>query len=159
MSGPTIAAVISTYNSPEYLRRVLAGFASQSDLPDQLIVADDGSTEETARVVTEFAARAPFPVRHVWHEDRGFRLAEIRNRAIAAAIAEYLVFTDGDCIPHPCFIRDHRKICRRGHFVTGKRMLIGKELAPDRAVLPRRRGRRAPGARASPGSTRRGCKE
>ncbi len=128
-SSPSIAAIVSTYNAPEYLRRVLDGYGSQSRLPDELIVADDGSTGETARVVDAFARQAPFAVRHVWHEDLGFRLAEIRNRAIAAATADYLLFTDGDCIPHPDFVKDHGRMMRTGSFVTGKRMLIGQALS------------------------------
>ena len=128
-SSPSIAVIVSTYNSPEYLRRVLEGYRNQIRLPDELIVADDGSTGETARVVEAFAGKAPFAVRHVWHEDLGFRLAEIRNRAIAAATAEYLIFTDGDCIPHPDFVKDHGRIMRTGSFVTGKRMLVGQELS------------------------------
>ncbi|MDD2501566.1 MAG: glycosyltransferase family 2 protein [Geobacter sp.] len=129
-SKPSIAAIISTYNSPEYLRRVLEGYRAQSRHPDELIVADDGSKSDTARVVATFANDAPFIVRHVWHEDEGFRLAEIRNRAISAATADYLLFTDGDCIPHPDFVRDHRRTMRAGSFVTGKRMLVGQSLSP-----------------------------
>lgn len=125
-----IGVIISTYNSPGYLRRVLAGYAGQRRLPDELIVADDGSTDETAAVVREFSATASFPVRHVWHEDTGFRLAEIRNKAIAAASAEYLVFTDGDCIPHPAFLADHEQGARPGSFMTGKRMLVGQGISP-----------------------------
>ena len=127
----SIAAIVSTYNSPAYLRRVLQGYRTQQRHPDELIVADDGSTGETARVVEEFARSAPFAVRHVWHEDRGFRLAEIRNRAILAASAEYLVFSDGDCIPHPRFIGDHLSALQSGSFVTGKRMLVGRELSSE----------------------------
>lgn len=128
-TNTSIAVIVSTYNSPEYLRRVLDGYRAQSSYPNELIVADDGSTDETARVVANFAHTAPFAVRHVWHEDRGFRLAEIRNRAVAAASADYLVFTDGDCIPHPCFIEDHLLALETGCFVTGKRMLVGKALS------------------------------
>lgn len=127
--SPSIAVIISTYNSPDYLRRVLEGYGAQRRLPDELIVADDGSTGETATVVEQFAAQVPFVVRHIWHEDQGFRLAGIRNRAIQAATAEYLVFTDGDCIPHPCFLEDHGRAQQAGCFMTGKRMLIGKELS------------------------------
>jgi glycosyltransferase involved in cell wall biosynthesis len=128
-SEPSIAVIISTYNAPEYLRRVLEGYCDQSSHPDELIVADDGSTDETARVVEQFAKKAPFVVRHVWHEDLGFRLAEIRNRAIAAATADYLLFTDGDCIPHSRFVEDHGRMMRQGSFVTGKRMLVGQGLS------------------------------
>ncbi|MBC7963157.1 MAG: glycosyltransferase family 2 protein [Steroidobacteraceae bacterium] len=128
-SKPSIAVIISTYNSPEYLRRVLECYLLQSRLPDELIVADDGSTDETARIVANFSKGAPFAVRHIWHEDLGFRLAEIRNRAISAATADYLLFSDGDCIPHPRFVEDHGRMMRKGSFVTGKRMLIGQELS------------------------------
>ena len=130
-SDNTIAVIISTYNSPDYLRRVLEGYRTQTRYPDELIVADDGSTDETARVVREFSASAPFKVQHVWHEDTGFRLAEIRNKAIAASTADYIVFSDGDCIPHPCFIEDHGRAIRSGCFVTGKRMLLRKNLSRD----------------------------
>jgi glycosyltransferase involved in cell wall biosynthesis len=127
----SIAAIVSTYNSPVYLRRVLEGYCRQSRYPDELIVADDGSTPDTAEVVEAFVRKAPFAVRHVWHEDRGFRLAEIRNRAIEAATADYLVFSDGDCIPHPSFIADHAAARQPGSFVTGKRMLVGQEYSAD----------------------------
>ena len=126
----SIAVIVSTYNSPEYLRRVLEGYRVQIRHPDELIVADDGSTDETARLVADFAQSAPFAVRHIWHEDHGFRLAEIRNQAVAAASADYLVFTDGDCIPHPCFIVDHLRALKSGCFVTGKRMLVSRALSP-----------------------------
>lgn len=127
----TIAAIVSTYNSPDYLRRVLQGYCNQVRYPDELVVADDGSTVDTAQVVHEFARSAPFAVRHVWHEDRGFRLAEIRNKAILTASADYLVFSDGDCIPHPCFIGDHESALKPGSFVTGKRMLVGRESSAE----------------------------
>lgn len=130
-SKKTIAVIISTYNSPEYLRRVLEGYRAQKRYPDELIVADDGSTYETARVVREFAQNAPFKVQHVWHEDNGFRLSEIRNKAITSSTADYIVFSDGDCIPHPCFIEDHSRAMRNGCFVTGKRMLLRKNLSRD----------------------------
>jgi len=98
-------------------------------MPDEIIVADDGSTSETASIVREFAGVAPFKVCHVWHEDMGFRLAEIRNKAISAATSEYLIFSDGDCIPHPRFVGDHANAISQGCFVTGKRMLVNKNLS------------------------------
>jgi glycosyltransferase involved in cell wall biosynthesis len=125
----SIAVIISTYNSPDYLRRVLEGYRTQMLYPVELIVADDGSTDETARVVREFAANTPFKVQHIWHEDNGFRLAEIRNKAIAASTSDYIIFSDGDCIPHPCFVEDHSRAVRAGCFVTGKRMLLRENLS------------------------------
>lgn len=119
-----IAVVVTTYNRPLVLERVLLAYLSQDDLDIELKVADDGSTEETRRVVEHFAARAPFPVEHVWHQDAGFRAGAIRNRAVAATDADYVVFTDGDCVPLPGFVAGHRALAERGWFVAGNRLLL-----------------------------------
>ncbi|MCA9013920.1 MAG: glycosyltransferase, partial [Planctomycetaceae bacterium] len=98
-----LAVIITTYNWPAALEAVLAGYLSQKRPPDELIVADDGSTQETRTVIDAFREQAPFPVKHVWHADEGFRAGAIRNRAIQNSGADYIVFTDGDCIPAPWF--------------------------------------------------------
>jgi glycosyltransferase involved in cell wall biosynthesis len=128
---PTVGVIISTYNSPHYLKRVLEGYLFQRCAPDELIVADDGSTQETAEVVEQFRQRAPFPVLHVWHEDAGFRLSKIRNEAIKASSAHYLIFSDGDCLPHPEFVGDHRQAAQQGCFVAGKRMLLSERVSAE----------------------------
>jgi glycosyltransferase involved in cell wall biosynthesis len=119
-----ISVVVTTYNRPDALERVLSAYLSQADHDFELRVADDGSTEDTRRVVERFAARAPFPVHHAWHEDDGFRAAAIRNRALAATTADYVVFTDGDCVPLPGFIAGHRALAEPGWFVAGNRLLL-----------------------------------
>ena len=130
MSDKTIITVIvSTYNSPAYLERVLQAYSHQTQFPDELLIADDGSTAETAVLVANFAHSAPFAVHHIWHEDNGFRKAEIHNKAISAAKGNYIIFTDGDCIPHPKFVRDHIAAIKSGCFVIGKRMLVNKALS------------------------------
>jgi glycosyltransferase involved in cell wall biosynthesis len=120
------AVVITTYNRPDALALVLEGFFAQSTLDFSVLIADDGSTGETRRVVEAYAARAPFGLRHVWHEDRGFRAAAIRNRAVAASDADYIVFTDGDCIPSRDFVAAHRRLAERGWFLAGNRMLLSR---------------------------------
>ncbi len=125
----TIALLISTYNSPEYLRLSLDSVLRQSVMPDEVLVADDGSAEPTAQVVREFSAVAGIPVKHVWHEDKGFRLAAIRNKGIAAAVSDYIIQIDGDIILHPDFVKDHKRFARKGSFVTGSRTLLSKELS------------------------------
>jgi glycosyltransferase involved in cell wall biosynthesis len=124
---PTVAVIISTYNAPEYLAKVLDGYLGQSRLPDELIVGDDGSDSCTAEVVSAFASKAKFPIRYVWQEDCGFRVAKIRNKAVKTSSAEYLIITDGDCVPHKRFIEDHIRVMRPGYFVQGKRMLVSKQ--------------------------------
>lgn len=119
-----IAVVVTTYNRPDALAAVLAAYAEQTDRGFDLIVADDGSSEDTGALVRGFAARAPVPVAHVWQPDRGFRAAAIRNRAVAACDADYVVFTDGDCIPSPAFVARHRALAEPGWFVAGNRVLL-----------------------------------
>jgi glycosyltransferase involved in cell wall biosynthesis len=121
-----VSVIITTYNASDYLRRVLDAYLYQTRLPDEVVVADDGSTTDTADVVEQFRKVAPFGVQHVWHEDQGFRAAKIRNEAIKASRMKYLVFTDGDCIPHRCFVADHINLAHAGWFVQGKRMLISE---------------------------------
>ena len=122
----TIAVIVSTYNAHEYLAKVLDGYLGQTRPPDELLVADDGSDSRTAETVSAFASRARFPIRHVWQEDRGYRPARIRNEAVKATSAEYIIFTDGDCVPHRCFVEDHIRVMQPGCFVQGKRMLVSK---------------------------------
>jgi glycosyltransferase involved in cell wall biosynthesis len=122
----SIAVIITTYNSPDYLSRVLEAYLLQTQLPDELIVADDGSTGETCAVIEEFKLTAPFPVKHIRHEDLGFRAAKIRNEAVKECSSKYLIFSDGDCIPHREFVADHSAVAEQGFFVQGKRMLVRK---------------------------------
>ena len=121
-----IAVIVTTYNRPDALAAVLEGYAQQSDSGFGLIVADDGSTADTAELVQRFAARAPFEVSHVWQEDQGFRAAAIRNRAVAAARAEYIIFTDGDCVPSRTFVHQHRRLAEPGWFLSGNRVLLSE---------------------------------
>ena len=119
-----IAVVVTTYNRSDALTAVLEAYGAQSDRDFELIVADDGSSDDTASVIASFRERLPFPVTHLWQEDRGFRAAAIRNRAAARSTAEYLVFTDGDCIPPVSFVRRHRQLAEPGYFVAGNRILL-----------------------------------
>ncbi len=118
------AIIATTYNRPDALAAALAGYQAQRDAEFELLVADDGSTGDTRRVVDEFKARAKFPVAHVWHEDQGFRAAAIRNRALAVTRADYIIFSDGDCVPAQHFVAQHQRLAERGWFVAGNRVLL-----------------------------------
>jgi glycosyltransferase involved in cell wall biosynthesis len=119
-----ISLIITTYNRPDALAAVLEGCLKQTDANFEVIIADDGSTEETATLVADYAACAPFPIRHTWQEDRGFRAAAIRNRALAATDADYIIFIDGDCVPPPDFVSSHRRLAERGWFLSGNRLML-----------------------------------
>jgi len=117
-----VSVVLLTYNWPEALERMLEGLARQSQLPYEVIVADDGSTAETAALVQRLAASFPVPLRHVWQEDHGFRAARARNRGIAASRGDYVILLDGDMLVHPHFIADHLMLAERGFFLQGGRI-------------------------------------
>lgn len=137
----TVSLIISTYNWPDALRLCLGSVMHQCQLPDEIIIADDGSGEPTRRVVEEFGHLSRVPFHHVWHEDKGFRLAEIRNKAIVAAKGDYIMQIDGDLILHDHFVADHKAMAERGCFVSGTRgmvseactlKLLGKPFSPLR---------------------------
>jgi glycosyltransferase involved in cell wall biosynthesis len=121
-----ISVIVSTYNRADALDAVLRALSRQSDRNFEIVVADDGSGASTRHVVRDWIARGS-PVKHVWHEDRGFRLAEIRNLGIRASAGRYVVFLDGDCIARREFIAAHRRLAEAGWFVTGNRMLLSHD--------------------------------
>jgi glycosyltransferase involved in cell wall biosynthesis len=119
-----LALVVTTFDRPDALAAVLASIDAQQDPPDELIIADDGSGPETRAVIEQHFARHAATGRHVWQPHEGFRLTRLRNVAIAATTAEYLVFIDGDMVLHPDFIADHRRLARPGWFTQGVRVLL-----------------------------------
>ena len=123
-----ISVVVATYNREDALDAVLRGLSRQTDRRFEVLIADDGSGPATADVVAQWSARAAFPLAHVRHEDRGFRLAEIRNRAILRSAGALCIFLDGDCIPRPGFVAAHRRLAAPGWFVAGNRILLGQAL-------------------------------
>lgn len=126
-----ISIIVATYNRPDALDAVLRSLSAQTDRDFEIIVADDGSGAETGRLVGTWVNRTSIAVKHVWHEDKGFRLAEIRNRAIRVSDGSYCIFLDGDCLARPGFVAAHRALARPGWFVTGSRLLLSRELTAE----------------------------
>ncbi len=123
--------IIAFYRNLQFLRMVLAGFARQSLQDFEIVIADDGSSQAVVEEVHAMMARSPYEMRHVWQEDRGFRKNRILNKAVLAADSEYLIFTDGDCVPHPEFVREHyvnrqAKVCLAGRRVDLSARITGK---------------------------------
>jgi glycosyltransferase involved in cell wall biosynthesis len=119
MDSMEVSVIVTTYNLPQWLEKVIWGFAVQTHRWFELVIADDGSTEATTRKIVELRQRTGLAIRHVWHEDRGFRKCEILNKAIIASAYDYLVFTDGDCIPRNDFLAQHVTLARPGCFLSG----------------------------------------
>lgn len=132
MKRPSIAVIVSTYERPDALAAVLRALADQDDRDFDVIVADDGSGDETRSIVDRFHSELA-SLQHVWQEDEGFRLSASRNRAIAAARAEVLVFIDGDCLVRPDYVRRLRALICPGAFLRGSRVRISERLT--RTVL------------------------
>ena len=128
-TAPGIALIVSPYERPDALEAVLRSLEDQTYRRFEVIVADDGSGSATRELVARRAEEGELSVRHLWHEDRGYRLAAIRNRAAAATEREYLVFLDGDCVVRPNFLRRHARLAERGHFVHGSRVRLGRDLS------------------------------
>ena len=122
----TPSLIITTYNRPDALDAVLRAVARQSLPPAEVLIADDGSGGATADIIGAWQARLAVPLRHVWQEDRGFRAAEVRNRALAVAAGDLVVFLDGDCLPRRDFIARHAALAEPGYFVAGHRLLLSQ---------------------------------
>jgi glycosyltransferase involved in cell wall biosynthesis len=123
------SVILTTYNQPDALAIVLESLRHQTRPADEIIVADDGSGRQTLATVRDFARGFSGSFHHVRHEDRGFRAAEIRNKAIWKSIGDYLILLDGDCIPSRNFVADHLALAEKGFFFQGKRVLISKRLS------------------------------
>ncbi len=123
----TCSLIVTTYNWKEALELVLLSALNQTILPDEIIVADDGSKEDTQLLISNFSKQfSHIPIIHSWQEDNGFRAAHSRNKAIAIAQCTYIVLVDGDMILHRSFIEEHKKYAEKGYFIQGSRVLISQ---------------------------------
>jgi glycosyltransferase involved in cell wall biosynthesis len=118
------ALLISTYNWPDALDLVLKSILNQTKFPNEILIADDGSKEETKMLIDKFRNDLKVPVSHIWQEDIGFRKSKILNKAIARTNADYIIQIDGDCILHKSFISDHLKSAQEGFYLYGSRVNI-----------------------------------
>jgi glycosyltransferase involved in cell wall biosynthesis len=125
-ASPKCTLVTPTYNWPEALELLLKSVENQSQLPDEVIIADDGSTPETKALINKFKNKLPIPLIHVWHKDKGNRKPRIMNKAIAKAKHEYIIEIDGDIIMNKHFVQDHLKFSKKGHYLFGSRVNIKK---------------------------------
>jgi glycosyltransferase involved in cell wall biosynthesis len=123
-SAVKLSLIISAYNQRAALEKIFRGLSLQKSQPDEILIADDGSSDGTDELIEHWRKEAPAPIQHFWHPDEGFLKTTILNKCVAAATGEYLVFLDGDCVPHPKFIADHRVLAERGFWVQGRRCFV-----------------------------------
>jgi len=122
----TCSLVITTYNWKEALELVLLSAVKQTILPDEIIIADDGSTKDTKDLVDDIIKTSNVPIVYSWQEDCGFRAAMSRNKAIAIAKSKYIILIDGDMILHKDFIKEHKQNATKNYFIQGSRVLLKK---------------------------------
>lgn len=113
------SVIMSTYNAEAWLEKVLTGFSVQSEKDFEIVIADDGSGPDTAALINRLRTELGLNIKHVWHEDNGFQKCMILNRAIVASGTDYLIFTDGDCIPRADFVATHLKFRKPKRFLSG----------------------------------------
>ncbi|ECL3117732.1 glycosyltransferase [Campylobacter jejuni] len=122
----TCALIITTYNQKERLKLVLDSVKNLAFLPNEVLIADDGSKEDTARLIEEYQKDFPCPLKHIWQEDEGFRAAKSRNNAIKASKSEYIILIDGDMILEKDFVKNHLEFAKRKVILQGSRVILNK---------------------------------
>ena len=132
-----IALLISTYNWKEALSLILEGVKKQTRFPDEILIADDGSQDDTKQLIDQFRKEISIPVKHIWQEDKGFRKSAILNKAVAQTDADYIIQIDGDCVPEKHFIEDHISSASAGLYLFGARVNILPEYVDN--VLRKRK--------------------
>lgn len=125
-----ISVIVPTYNRPAALELCLMSLSVQSMVPDEVLVADDGSDEQTASVIKKFclSKHCNYELKHVWQEDIGFRKPMIINRTVRESSGDYLIFIDGDCVAHKHFVKAHVENAEPEAVLGGKRVEFGKKL-------------------------------
>lgn len=124
-----LSVIITTYNSEDWLYKVLTGFSVQTEADFELVIADDGSLDSTKKIIDSFSDKFKFPIIHVWQEDKGFRKSKILNKAILQTNSDYLLFTDGDCIPRKDYVDVHLKNREEGYFLSGGYFKLPMEIS------------------------------
>jgi len=111
--------IISTYNSPIWLEKVLCGYNNQTYRMFEIVIADDGSTRDTKKLIERIQKEVFYPLKHVWHDDDGFQKSQILNKTLLECNTPYIIMSDGDCIPRKDFVEQHVKYREEGYFLSG----------------------------------------
>ncbi len=129
MTKPAASILLATYEMPRHLELVLAGLQRQSEMDFEIILCDDGSGAETAQVIERFKASSEISLNHVWQEHQGFRKCRMLNEGIRRSQGEWLIFLDGDCVPHRDFVKDHFQQREVGRYLAGRRVELGEKFS------------------------------
>jgi glycosyltransferase involved in cell wall biosynthesis len=128
MNTPQLSLIISFYNKIQILEKVFESISLQTFTDFEVIIADDGSEGNVVARIKQLQQKYPFRIKHIWHEDLGWRKNIILNKAVVAAEAEYVVFIDGDCLLEKHFLEDHYNSRKMGEVITGRRVLLTQNI-------------------------------
>lgn len=131
---PQVSLIISVYNKIDFLKLIFAGLEKQTFSNFEVVIADDGSGKDFVDELRKLTNQMPFKIKHIWHEDNGWRKNPILNKAVAASEGEYLIVIDGDCIPHPRFIEEHYKTRRPHQVICGRRVTLTEKISNKLSV-------------------------
>lgn len=123
------SVIMSTYNAEEWLEKVIWGLSVQTETDFEIIIADDGSKPKTKELLDSLRTQISMPLIHVWQEDNGFQKSQILNKAIMASNSDYLIFTDGDCIPRKDFVATHLNYREKGYFLSGGYFMLPMDIS------------------------------
>ncbi len=126
-----VSLIITTHNRPDALLLVLRSIELQTLIPNEVIIADDGSGDATKAIIHAFQKTSDLNIIHSWQKDSGFRVAKSRNKAIAKSTSDYIILIDGDMILHPEFIQDHLNNAELGCFIQGTRVLLTENVTSN----------------------------
>jgi glycosyltransferase involved in cell wall biosynthesis len=129
MSSPEVSVIIAFYNKIDFLKLVIAGFEIQTFKSFEILIADDGSSQEVCNALSELIKTSSLDISHVWHEKSGWRKNRILNKAVIASRGSYLIFTDGDCIPHSRYVEEHFMNRRKGVVLSGRRACLSESIS------------------------------
>lgn len=121
--------IISTYNSPEWLAKVLYGYNNQTYRQFEIVIADDGSKKETFDLIKKLQREVFYRIVHVWHEDDGFQKSKILNKSLQKCNTAYIIMSDGDCIPRADFVEQHVKFREEGYFLSGGYFMLPMDIS------------------------------
>lgn len=124
-----ISIIVTTFNQSDSLSLILKALDYQTYINFEVIIADDGSTDNTQKIIKLFSKTVNYKIEHVWQDNHGFRASEIRNKAVIKSRGEYLIFLDGDCIPQSNFIENHIRLSETGWYVRGNRIMLSEKLS------------------------------
>ena len=124
-----VSVIVSVYKKTKELELILYALSVQTHENYEIIIADDGSGDEISETVQKFKKILSNKIILLTQKDEGFRKSKILNESIRKSKTDYLIFIDGDCIPHSEFVKAHIDNIEDNTTLCGRRVFLGKELS------------------------------